>query len=53
MLALRAGYQTGYDDKGLAAGLGLYLKNLEFGYAYTPFLSNLGDSHRFSATWQF
>ncbi|MCK5739428.1 PorV/PorQ family protein [bacterium] len=53
ILALRAGYQTGYADKGLGAGLGLFLKNLEFGYAYTPFSSNLGDSHRFSASWQF
>ena len=53
MLAIRAGYQTGYADKGLGAGLGMFLKNIEFGYAYTPFSSNLGDSHRFSARWQF
>jgi hypothetical protein len=47
-LALRAGYQTGWDEKGLHAGVGLAFSRYEIDYAYVPFSANLGTSHRFS-----
>jgi hypothetical protein len=52
-LALRMGYQTGYDTRGLTAGLGLAWGRTKIDYAYMPFSSGLGDSHRFSVglTW--
>ncbi len=53
VLALRAGYQTGYDEKDLSAGFGLSLDWLNIDYAYVPFGRNLGDSHRFSVTTTF
>ena len=52
-LAIRTGYQTGYDTRGLTAGLGLAWSRTKIDYAYMPFSSGLGDSHRFSIglTW--
>jgi hypothetical protein len=52
-LALRMGYQTGYDTRGMTAGLGLSWGRTKVDYAYMPFGSGLGDSHRFSVglTW--
>ncbi|MCU7500445.1 MAG: PorV/PorQ family protein [Ignavibacteria bacterium] len=53
MIALRAGYQTGFESKGFTAGLGLKWYNLSFDYAYTPFLLNLGSSHTISLKFKF
>lgn len=47
-LALRFGYQTGYDDKGLHAGFGVHFNRYRLDYAYVPFTSDLGNSHRIS-----
>jgi hypothetical protein len=44
----RAGYQTGYDEKGLSAGFGLYAGRFGFDYAFVPYGSDLGSVHRFS-----
>jgi len=48
LLALRVGYQTGYDDKSIGGGFGLSFQRYHLDYGYTPFSSNLGDTHRFS-----
>lgn len=53
VMALRAGYQTGFDEKDLSAGFGLHLDWLNIDYAYVPFGRDLGDSHRFSVTTTF
>lgn len=46
--ALRVGYQTGWEEKGLHTGLGIHLSRYAVDYAYTPFTANLGNSHRFT-----
>jgi hypothetical protein len=48
MLALRMGYQAGYDEKSFGGGFGLTFQRYHLDYGYTPFGSNLGDTHRFS-----
>ncbi|MFH1699919.1 MAG: PorV/PorQ family protein [Candidatus Zixiibacteriota bacterium] len=48
ILYLRAGYQTGYDNKDISAGLGFVYRNMRIDYAFIPYKSDLGNSHRFS-----
>jgi hypothetical protein len=52
-LALRLGYQTGFEEKDLSAGFGVNIGRVEIDYAYVPFGRNLGDAHRFSLTLAF
>ncbi len=49
-LALRAGYQSGYETKNLHLGFGMQTRRLNIDYGYVPFLRNLGQGHRFSLT---
>ncbi|MBN2411836.1 PorV/PorQ family protein [candidate division KSB1 bacterium] len=49
-IAVRAGYQTGYDERSVAAGFGLNFGFLNIDYAYIPFDNDLGNSQRFSMT---
>lgn len=44
-LALRAGYQTGYETRGLTAGFGMQFRAIRLGYAFIPFQHGLGDVH--------
>ena len=46
--ALRCGYLTGYDDKGIQGGFGVGFKRYRLDYAFVPFSSDLGNSHRIS-----
>ncbi len=48
LLALRCGYQTGYEIKGIQGGFGIVVKRYRLDYAYAPFKSDLGNSHRIS-----
>lgn len=48
MVALRSGYGIGYDERGLAAGLGLRQGRWTVDYAWVPYSSDLGDTHRIS-----
>lgn len=52
-LALRTGYMTGYDSKGLTAGLGLTWGAMNFDYAYVPFEYGLGNIHTISLIYSF
>ncbi|MBN1480200.1 PorV/PorQ family protein [candidate division KSB1 bacterium] len=52
-ISLRAGYQTGFEEKGMSAGFGLHVSRFDIDYAYVPFGRDLGDSHRFSLTTSF
>lgn len=45
---LRSGYQAGYDNKNISLGLGLKIKKYAIDYAFVPFSSDLGNSHRIS-----
>lgn len=47
-LALRLGYQTGFDEKSLGGGFGMNFDRYHLDYGFTPFSSNFGDTHRFS-----
>jgi hypothetical protein len=53
VVAVRLGYMTGYESKGLTTGLGLKWKGINFDYAYTPFDYNLGNSHTISLMYTF
>lgn len=44
---LRAGYQTGYDEKNFSFGLGVAYRNFRLDYAFVPYQSDLGTTHRF------
>ena len=47
-LAFRFGYRAGWDNQNVSVGLGAKVRNLRLDYAYVPFYSNLGDTHRLS-----
>lgn len=53
VVAVRLGYMTGYESKGLTAGLGLHWNGINFDYAFTPFDYNLGNSHTISLMYTF
>lgn len=53
LIAIRGGYMSGYDSKGLTLGLGLLWNNINFDYAYVPFEYGLGDSHIISLMYTF
>ena len=45
LLSLRAGYQTGYDVRGLTAGLGISYSMFQVDYAYIPFSQGFGNAN--------
>jgi hypothetical protein len=47
-IALRIGYQSGYDARSITAGFGLFYGVLSFDYAYVPFTYTLGTAHLFT-----
>lgn len=51
--ALRFGYQTGFEDKGIHGGFGVGFNRYRLDYAYVPFTSDLGNSHRISVGIMF
>lgn len=46
-LALRAGYQSGYDSKNVTFGVGFSKNNLRIDYTFIPYKNSLTDSHQF------
>lgn len=48
IISLRSGYQTGWEDKGFNAGMGLHYARYSIDYGFSPFTSDLGNGHRFS-----
>jgi hypothetical protein len=53
MLALRFGYQTGYENKNFSAGIGLSYSILQFDYAFVPYNNNFGTANIFSLEIKF
>ena len=51
LIALRGGYQSGYDTKSFTGGFGLYWGNFGFDYAFQPL--GLGDANMFSIRFKF
>ncbi|MBD3170140.1 MAG: PorV/PorQ family protein [candidate division Zixibacteria bacterium] len=48
MISPRLGYALNFSDKGFTGGLGIRYSLYSIDYAYVPFDSDLGDSHRLS-----
>ncbi len=48
MVALRVGYRSGWDNQNISFGLGARVGSMRIDYAYVPFYSDLGDTHRVS-----
>lgn len=46
--SLRLGYEFGYDEKGFTFGLGFKIKKYGIDYAFVPYSSDLGNTHRIS-----
>lgn len=53
LIAVRLGYQSGYESRGLTTGLGLRWGNLGFDYAFLPFSLGLGSANLFSVQFKF
>ena len=53
LLALRAGYQTGFETRGFQYGFGLQSKRFALDYGLTPFHQELGLGQKlsFSFLW--
>ncbi|HDQ45905.1 MAG TPA: PorV/PorQ family protein [bacterium] len=50
-IALRAGYQSGHETRGLTAGIGFDLEKIRISYGFIPFRSGLGDAHSLTAVF--
>ncbi|MCI0562205.1 MAG: PorV/PorQ family protein [Nitrososphaera sp.] len=48
LVALRLGYQSGYDTRSISGGLGVNFDWLQFDYGYVPFSHGLGTAHVFT-----
>lgn len=53
VIAIRGGYQSGYESRGLTGGTGLRWGNLNFDYAFVPFSLGLGNASLFSLSFKF
>ena len=53
LIAVRLGYQSGYDSRSFTYGFGLYWRNLTFDFAYVPFQLGLGSANLFSLRYKF
>lgn len=53
LLAIRVGYMTGYEAKGITLGMGINWNSFNFDYAYTPFTYDLGNAHTISVGYCF
>lgn len=53
LIAARVGYQTGFESRGITAGIGLMWGNLKFDYAFLPFSTGLGSANLFSLQFKF
>jgi hypothetical protein len=53
LVFLRIGYQTKYESKGFAAGLGLKYKGLTLDYAIIPYINSFGTGNTISVGMTF
>jgi hypothetical protein len=52
-LSIRAGLQSGYDDRNLTTGIGLKYKAFNLDYAFVPYKYSMGNSHTFTLSASF
>ena len=52
-LSIRAGYQSGYEDRNFTTGLGLKYKAFSLDYAFVPYRYSLGSSHTITVGTSF
>ena len=52
-VTVRAGYESGYDSRGLTFGLGLRYRGLRLDYAFVPFRDGVGDMNWFGVQLSF
>ena len=50
-IAVRMGYQTGYESKSISAGFGVTYGIVTFDYAFVPFTGALNTTHTFSLSF--
>jgi hypothetical protein len=53
VLALRGGYQTGFESRGFTTGLGISWGNLRFDYAFVPFSLGIGSANLLSLQFRW
>jgi len=53
LFAARVGYRGEYDNKNISAGAGFMVNRYRIDYAFVPFYSDLGNSHRVSLGFSF
>ncbi|MDT3697194.1 MAG: PorV/PorQ family protein [Ignavibacterium sp.] len=53
LIAIRAGYQSGFESRGLTTGIGLMWGSLKFDYAFLPFSLEMGSANLFSLQFKF
>jgi hypothetical protein len=53
MFSVRAGYQSGYDNKSVSMGVGVRQGMLRFDYAFVPFSMDLGSTHTLALLFTF
>lgn len=53
VVAVRLGYQSGFETRGLSGGFGLRYALVKLDYAYLPFSFGLGDAHIVTLGFQF
>lgn len=53
LLSIRAGYQTGYEDRSFTTGIGIKYKAFNLDYAFVPYKYSLGNSHTFTLGTSF
>jgi hypothetical protein len=52
-LALRVGYQSGYENKSITTGIGLKYRSISLDYAFVPYKYSLGSSHTITLATSF
>lgn len=53
LVAVRAGYQSGFESRGLGAGIGIQYSLVQIDYTFVPFSLGLGNAHLFSVGFNF
>jgi hypothetical protein len=53
IIAIRGGYQSGFEARNFTGGVGLMWGNLRFDYALSPFRFGLGSGHSLSLNFLF
>ncbi len=53
VVALRGGYQSGFESRSFTGGIGIRWGNLKFDYAFQPFQYGLGSANLFSVQFSF